>query len=58
MVGCDGKAVSSVPVQVIWPTVTIPKSHAFVNGCEELIISWGDAVSVNDGNIDSYTVRS
>ncbi len=52
----DGKVISSLPISVNWPGVTIPKRHAFVNGCEELIICWGDSISINDGNIESYTV--
>jgi len=52
----DGKVISSLPISIDWPSVTIPKRHAFVNGCEELIICWGDSISINDGNIESYTV--
>jgi hypothetical protein len=56
MVRKDKKISSSIPVHVNWPGVTIPKSHAFVNGSDELIICWGDSTSINDGNIASYTV--
>jgi hypothetical protein len=56
MSGKDGKMISSLPVNIKWPGVTIPKRHVHVNGCEELIICWGDSTSINDGNIESYTV--
>jgi len=52
----DGEDISSIPVNINWPGVTIPKSHAFVNGSDELIVCWGDSISINDGNIESYTV--
>jgi hypothetical protein len=52
----DGKVVSSLPINVKWPGVTVPEHHVFINGCEELIICWGNSKSINDGNIESYTV--
>ena len=52
----DGKVVSSVPVHVTWPGVTIPKTQAICHACKELMISWGDSTSINDGNTESYTV--
>lgn len=52
----DGKIASSVPVHVTWPGVTIPKTQAICHACQELMISWGDSTSINDGNIESYTV--
>lgn len=53
----NGKVAASIPVAVLWPGVTIPEHHVFINGCEQLIICWGDSTSINDGNIQSYTVR-
>ncbi|CAF1289625.1 unnamed protein product [Rotaria sordida] len=53
----DQKIISSLPVNVDWPGVTMPKLHAFVNGTEELIICWGDSRSINDGNIESYMLH-
>ena len=53
----DGKTVSSVPMNVIWPGVTFPDHSVFINGCEELIICWEDPKSISDGSIESYTVR-
>ncbi|CAF4381065.1 unnamed protein product [Rotaria sp. Silwood2] len=53
----DKKVIPSFPVRVHWPGVTIPRLHAFVNGTEELIICWGDSKSINDGNIESYTLH-
>ncbi len=52
----DGKVVSSIPIRIHWPGVTMPKHHVFINGCEQLIICWGDSTSINNGNIESYTV--
>ncbi|UJR22537.1 hypothetical protein I4U23_025586 [Adineta vaga] len=57
MIRKDQKISSSVPVAVKWPGVTIPKTHANVNGCEELMICWGDSMSINDGNIEFYTLH-
>ncbi|CAF3259029.1 unnamed protein product, partial [Rotaria sp. Silwood2] len=53
----DKKVIPTFPVRVHWPGVTIPRLHAFVNGTEELIICWGDSKSINDGNIESYTLH-
>ncbi|CAF1448107.1 unnamed protein product [Rotaria sp. Silwood1] len=53
----DKKVISSPSVKFKWPGVTIPKLHAFVNGNDELIICWGDSTSINDGNIESYTLH-
>lgn len=50
------KVTASCPVSVSWPGVTIPKRQTFVNGGDELLIWWGDSISINDGNIESYTV--
>jgi hypothetical protein len=52
----DGKVVSSIPISVRWPGVTMPEHHVFINGCEQFIICWGDSTSINNGNIESYTV--
>jgi hypothetical protein len=51
-----GENVSSIPISIIWPGVTVPWHHVFINGCEQLIICWGNSKSINDGNIESYTV--
>ena len=53
----NGKVAASIPVTVLWPGVTIPEHHVFINGCEQLMICWGDSTSINDGNIQSYIVR-
>ena len=52
----NGKAIASIPVSVVWPGVSEPEHHVFVNGSNQLIICWGDSKSINDGNIESYTV--
>ena len=52
----NGKVAASIPVTVLWPGVTIPEHHVFINGCEQLMICWGDSTSINDGNIQSYIV--
>ncbi|CAF1008246.1 unnamed protein product [Adineta steineri] len=57
MIRNDGKKNSSIPVSINWPCVTIPKCHAIVNGSDELIFCWGDSISINDGNIESYTLH-
>ncbi len=56
MIRKDGKTVSSIPISINWPGVTFPAHHVFINGCEQLIICWGDSNSINDGNIESYIV--
>ncbi|CAF1177385.1 unnamed protein product [Adineta ricciae] len=53
----DGKIASSVPIHVTWPGVTIPKTQAICHACKELMISWGDSTSINNGNIESYTLH-
>ncbi|CAF5178781.1 unnamed protein product [Rotaria magnacalcarata] len=53
----DGKTISSIPVMINWPGVTLPKREAFINGSKELIISWENPTSIHDGNVESYTVR-
>lgn len=52
----DGKTASSVPVSIVWPGVSFPDHHVFINGCQELIICWGNPKSISDGTIESYTV--
>ncbi|CAF3337245.1 unnamed protein product [Rotaria socialis] len=52
----DGKTISSIPVMIKWPGVTLPKREAFINGSKELIISWKNPTSIHDGNVESYTV--
>lgn len=52
----NGKVIPSPPVSVNWPSVTIPEHHVYINACEQLIICWGNSTSINDGNIESYTV--
>ncbi|CAF3881698.1 unnamed protein product [Rotaria magnacalcarata] len=52
----DGKTISSIPVMINWPGVTLPKREAFINGSKELIISWENPTSIHDGNVESYTV--
>lgn len=54
----NGKVISSVPINITWPSVTIPEHHVFINACEQLIICWGNSTSINDGNIESYTVST
>ncbi|CAF3620180.1 unnamed protein product [Rotaria socialis] len=53
----DGKTISSIPVMIKWPGVTLPKREAFINGSKELIISWKNPTSIHDGNVESYTVH-
>jgi hypothetical protein len=57
MVGKDGRMISSLPVNVSWPGVTLPKQKVFVNGNNEVIITWGDSTSISDASIESYIVR-
>ena len=56
MIRKNGKAASSASLLIRWPGVTLPRCQITVNGQDEAIVSWGDSVSINHGEIESYTV--
>ena len=56
MIGTNARVLSSASLLIPWPGVTLPSCHIFVNGQDEAIISWGESTSINDGEIESYTV--
>ena len=57
MIDKGGRMFASVPITMKWPAVTLPKQKVIVNGNDEILISWGDSISINDAKIDSFTVR-
>ena len=57
MIRKDGRMIASLPIVFKWPAVTLPKREVVVNGNDEIIITWQDSLSINNAQIESFTVR-
>lgn len=57
MIDKKRRMTASLPILMKWPAVTLPKRQVVVNGNTEIIITWEDSISINDGEIESYTVK-